>query len=81
LGVYYLNPLLIAVHFILVHGPDQQEIDLNVNEISSIRDPKDSEDMHYAKGTNCVIVMTNGKIISAIENCSDIIKKISENEK
>jgi hypothetical protein len=67
--------LLAALHLILVHGPDGQNIELNVNEISSIREPRQVEG-HFAKNVHCLIFMTNGKLIAAIEECPVILDEI-----
>jgi hypothetical protein len=64
--------------FISVHAPDDQQIFINVTEISSIRQPRDTENQHFQKDVNCVIVMNNGKFIGTIESCLDIIRLIAE---
>jgi len=69
---------LVALHFLLVHTPDNQEITINAEEISSIRKPQDQAEEHFTKGTRCIIVMTNGKFIGTSETCIDIIKQIAE---
>jgi uncharacterized protein YlzI (FlbEa/FlbD family) len=71
---------LAAVLFIVVHAPDGQEITLNVAEISSIKKPREV-DGHFAKGTNCLLTMTNGKFFLTTESCLDIVKKIAELDK
>jgi hypothetical protein len=75
--------LLIASHFITAHTPDGEEVSLNTAEISSIRQPQDAATSvdHFAKGTKCVVVMTNGKFIALTDTCIDIIKRIAEIEK
>ena len=72
--------LAAAVQFVLVHGPDGQVIELNVNEISSIREPRESTESHSAKDTNCIVIMTNGKFITAREECSKIIEMIQAHD-
>jgi hypothetical protein len=70
--------ILIALHFIFVHGPDGQRVELNVNEISSVREPRDTEGQHFAKGTNCLVFMTNGKWFGTKEECDVVLDKIKE---
>jgi hypothetical protein len=70
-----------VLHLIIVHGPTGQEIDVNITEISSIRRPEAYENepgTHFAKGTKCILAMSNGKLINTLEDCAEIIKKISE---
>jgi hypothetical protein len=68
----------VAIHFILVHAPDKQVIHLAIDEISSIRQPRDTEGAHFQKDIQCVVVMNNGKFIGTVETCLEIIKKIAE---
>ena len=66
-----------------MHAPDGQELVLNIGEISSIRKPQAQADLqqHFAKGTKCILVMTNGKFISTTESCNEIIKAIAAADK
>jgi len=71
------DPLLaLALHLIFVHGPDDQAIELNVSEISSIRDKRDVEGTHFAKGVNCIAFMTNGQYIGTRETCEEVLEAI-----
>ena len=63
--------IVLALHLILVHVPGGDEIQLNPAEVSSIRDPRDIPG-HFAKDVHCVIVMTNGKFIGAVEDCRTV---------
>ena len=66
---------LAVLFFILVHGPDGQEIELNIVEISSVRQPRESEG-HFSKDVKCLIFMTNGKFVGVKETCGDVIGMI-----
>ena len=66
---------LIALHLIILHGPDNQRIAINADEISSLRAPGTAEGDNYAKNVKCVVIMTNGKFIAVIETCRDIYLK------
>jgi hypothetical protein len=66
-----------TVYLIHVHGPTGQDIEVNVIEISSIREPREDAQSHFATGTKCLIYMTSGQFISTAETCEDIVKKIA----
>ena len=70
----------VALHLIFVHGPGNQRIGLNVDEISSIREPRDSEG-HFSPDIGCVVFMTNGKWVGVIETCKDVLAKIEHSGK
>ena len=70
----------VALHLIFVHGPGNQRIGLNVDEISSIREPRDSEG-HFSSDISCVVFMTNGKWVGVTETCEDVLTKIEHSGK
>ena len=64
--------IVVAVALLQFTGPTGARIDLNPQEISSIRDPRASPVGHWGKGTNCIVVMNNGKFIAVAENCDEV---------
>lgn len=76
LGSVIANPGV--VYLIHVHGPDgEQEIEVNVQEISSIRQPREGSTENFAEGTRCILYMSNSKFIMTAETCREIVKKIA----
>jgi len=73
----------VVLRLIFVHGPNNEEITLNVEEISSIRQVlhKDREDDYFHEEVHCVVIMTNGRFIGLREKCIDVIHLISEADK
>jgi len=68
--------LALNLHLINVHGPDNQLIQLNANEISSLREQRENEEGHFGPNVRCIVFMTNGKFIGARETCPNIIREI-----
>lgn len=69
----------VVLRLILLHGPTGHEINLNIADISSIRRPHGYEEQeHHNKKTKCVVVMSNGNFISTLEECEEVIDKITE---
>jgi len=67
-----------TIYLIHVHGPDEkQEIEINVQEISSIRQPRENTSDHFAPGVHCLVYMTNGGFVPTAESCKEIVKKIA----
>jgi hypothetical protein len=64
--------------FIHVHGPSGQNIEVNIEEISSMRTPQPRAEGHFPKGTQCVLYMTSGNFIAVQENCTDVDNRIKE---
>jgi len=79
LGTALADPnILYLIH---VHGPDgKQEVEINVHEISSIRQPREDSAAHFAPGVRCLIYMTNGQFVPTSETCREIVKLIAKFE-
>jgi hypothetical protein len=60
-----------SLRLIQVHGPNNQYLELNVDEISSIRTPRPG-DGHFMRGVQCLIIMTNGKFNAVMDPCSKV---------
>lgn len=68
-----LCPAGTVVELIELHGPNGQISYLNPREISSLRQPINSDlERHFAKGTRCIAVTTNGKFLATRETCQEI---------
>ena len=60
--------IFVLLRLILAHAPNGDEIEINPVEVSSIRAPRDAEG-NFPKEVDCVLVMTNGKVIGVLEDC------------
>ena len=66
-----------ALLLIQIHGAGNEDISINIEEISSIRQVlKGSTDMH--ENIRCVIVMSNGRTIGTREPCIEVIRQINK---
>ena len=52
-----------------LHGPNGQIIDVNPNEITSLRSPQAGSENHFGKNVHCLIKMTNGAVNAVVEDC------------
>jgi len=64
--------------FVELHGPTGQVLEINPAEISSLREPIDLNTRHWAKGTRCIVVMSNGGFIAVSEDCPAVVQKIGK---
>jgi hypothetical protein len=67
-----LIDLLAAVQLLFVHGPDGQMLELNIDQISSIREPRATEG-HFHKDVKCIIIMSNNRLVAIVETCNDVL--------
>jgi hypothetical protein len=60
------------LHLITLHGPGGQVIEINADEISSMREPQAPHKGHVHAATRCVITMTNGNFNAVRETCEQV---------
>ena len=71
--------VVVLVVLLRLHGPAGQEIDVNPNEISSLREPQKGTEGHYfAHGTHCLVKMTNGNTNIVAEDCATVRTMVEE---
>ena len=61
---------LLALELIQLTGPDHQVIQINPNEIVSIRTLRGSD--HFGPGVRCIISTSDGKFIGVTESCESV---------
>jgi hypothetical protein len=67
---------LLALTLIELSAPDGRPLDINPAEVSSVRQPMDMHHGHWAAGTRCVLVMTNGRMNAVAEPCNVVEQKL-----
>jgi hypothetical protein len=76
--------LAIVLKLLIIHEPGQhREIMVNPSAVTSLHPTKnkDDEDRLMTEETGCVVMMNDGKFISAIEKCAEIKKQLEETER
>jgi hypothetical protein len=68
-----------ALELIHLHGPGNQIISLNPNEIVALRTPQGTE--HFPKGIQCIVATADGKFSTVLEDCDTIEKMLQEIKK
>ena len=68
-----------AVHLVLLHTIDGRETFINPDQVASMSAHKaDEPNKLLHDGVECVIGLTNGKIVSVIEHCDDVRRRVEE---
>ena len=76
--------LFIAAILIQVHSPNGDIIDVNPDQIVSLRAAapgKMEHDRIYHKSVECLITLADGKSVPAVESCPEIKKAWIEGKK
>lgn len=69
--------LLIASHFMLLHGPDNQSYYVNTDQVTSLRAPMPADlERSFPRSVHCVVVTTNGKFLAVTETCEQVYQLI-----
>lgn len=64
--------------FIELQGPDGQIVYINPYQIISIREPRGTDRGHWAPGTKCLVMTSDGKFITTTDTCAGIRKKLED---
>lgn len=67
---------LYALALIALAGPDGQVIWIAPEKVISVREPRGVGTGHWPPGTRCLVMTTDGKFVTTVENCSDIRRKL-----
>jgi hypothetical protein len=71
--------LVATIQLVTLTGPNGQRIEVNANEIVSVRQPRSSD--HFAIGTHCLINTTDRNAVAVQETCEAVLKIIEERKK
>lgn len=75
---------MLRVLFLLIvlHGPDGREVDVSVDEITSLQCKiPGTENKLFVEGVNAIVNLTDGKYVSVIETCLEIRDMIKDPRK
>lgn len=68
----------LAVALIRLTGPDGQIIDINTNQIVTVREPRGKEQGHFHEDVHCLIHTTDGKVVAVVEACEKVRSMLRE---
>lgn len=68
--------LVVLSSFIQLHGPGNQLLEINPDEIVSLRMPQSTE--HFAPGVRCIVNTADGKFSTVQEDCDTVKHLIIE---
>jgi len=60
----------LAFELLRLTGPDGQVMELNVDQVVSLREPRGELKGHFHKDIKCLIHTTDGKFIAVLEPCA-----------
>jgi hypothetical protein len=66
---------ILALHLVRLTGTDGQIIEINPEEVVSVRAPGAIAE-HLHPNTHCVIYTSDGKFISLRDDCADVQRKL-----
>ena len=72
-----LAAAMVAFKLIQLHGPSGQLIDINPDQVVTLREPR-ADEGHFPRGIRCIVNMTDGKLNVVQEDCLTIRSMIEE---
>jgi hypothetical protein len=68
--------LLLAAAFLVLTGPDNQHVEINPQEIVSLRAPRAVD--HFNKDVHCLVFTSDGKYTGVQETCDQVNAKLQQ---
>ena len=69
----------IVLHLVLLHTVDGRETFVNPTQVASLSSQREGEQNKVLiESVKCVIGLTNGKIISVLEDCDEVVRQLEE---
>lgn len=69
----------VAVTFVILHTLNGDEVAINPEQITSITRPHDGEGQKLLTDrVECAVGLSNGKFVSVLEECSEVLRRITE---
>jgi hypothetical protein len=74
---------LIASHLIWLHAPDGGDISVNIDEVVSMRGPKEQDTTNklFTEKAGCLINTTDGRFITVRETCKEVMRIFVDTER
>jgi hypothetical protein len=70
--------IVVAIDLVQLTAPTGHAVFISPSEVSSLREPVDVSGGHWARGTRCVVIMTNGKFNAVTQDCATVRNMIGE---
>jgi hypothetical protein len=68
---------LVLMGLIVLHTLDGNEVAINPQQVTSLHSGKPGQSSKlFVQGVNCVVGLTDGKFVSTIENCDQVLKML-----
>jgi hypothetical protein len=64
----------LAVVFVLLHGPGGTTIEINPDQVTSLRNAPPQKRGSFTEQANCLINLTDGKFVTVTEDCATVRK-------
>ena len=61
--------VLTTSHFIVLSGPDNLAVEINIEQIVLLRPPRDPDRIVH-KDAKCIVFLSDGKFIAVSEECA-----------
>ena len=66
----------LALALVALTGLDNQRIEINPSEVVTLRIPRNEKGEHFSQKIKCMLHTTDGKIVSVLEDCETVGRKL-----
>jgi hypothetical protein len=68
----------LAIILIILHAPGGAAIEVNPDQITSLRNKNEENETYVTRGANCQINLTDGKYALVMETCAEVRKLVED---
>ena len=73
-----VSQLLLVLRLVMLHGPDEQLIQMNPESVVALRDPRGRPGEHFHASVHCLIFTSDSKYTPVQETCAEVKQKLEE---
>ena len=70
--------LLAVLHLVVLHTVDGHEVAVSPDQVTSLHARTNEPNKFFADSVNCIVGLTDGKIISTSEKCDEVKQRLED---
>jgi len=74
---YAVSAVVTALRLVVLHGPNGQRVEINPEQVISIREPRGQDKGHFHQGVKCLIFTSDAKMTGVLEDCETVEHKLA----
>ena len=73
-----ISAVVTALRLVVLHGPDGHVVEINPEEVVTLREPRGQEHGHFHSNIKCLVFTADGKYLGVTESCATVEHKLMD---